>query len=183
VLQRDLVTAAATMGACCYGKLRLSSTGDRGDRRPPGRSSGRFAALAVALLLGAACGPEGPPQDPRLQITDARVRGLIPGRDTTVGYFTAHNPGPEPLVLTGARSDAVRAIEMHVTLRDGDMVRMRRLDEVVVEAGETVRFEPGGRHLMLFGATELNTPVEIVLLEQDGTAHAVPFRVLAAGDI
>jgi periplasmic copper chaperone A len=142
------------------------------------------AALVVVLLLSAACGrPETPPAAHAMQISDARVRAVIPGQDKTVGYFTARNNGDEALVLIGARSDAVRAIEMHVTLRDGDMARMRRLDEVVIEAGETVRFEPGGRHLMLFGATELETPVEIVLLQRDGAEVAVPFRVMTTGEI
>jgi periplasmic copper chaperone A len=85
-------------------------------------------------------------------------------------------------VLTGAYSDVVRAIEMHVTLRDGDMVRMRRLEEVVIAAGETVRFEPGGRHLMLFGVSELTEPVEIVLQQRDGPDVRLPFRVMAIGE-
>lgn len=143
--------------------------------------AGCLAAL-LALALAAGCGDGRAPADQPLQVSDARVRVPIPGQDKTVGYFTARNAGAEELVLTGAYSDAVRAIEMHVTLRDGDMVRMRRLPEVVIAPGETVHFEPGGRHLMLFGVSELPEPVEIVLQQRNGTEVRLPFRVITIGE-
>jgi len=108
---------------------------------------------------------------------------LIPGQDKTVGYFTARNAGASDWVLTAARSDAARAIEIHTTLRDGDMVRMRRLHEVVIAAGETVRFEPGGKHLMLFGVAELGDSLDVVLVARDGGEVQVRFRVTATGEM
>jgi periplasmic copper chaperone A len=144
----------------------------------------RGPALALCSMLAlSACGRFDDAAAPALQVADARVRAPIPGQDKTVGYFTARNAGTETLVLSGARSEAVRAIEIHTTQRDGDMVRMRRLDEVVIGAGETVRFEPGGRHLMLFGAADLANVVEIVLLGPDGAEHHVTFRVMPPGEI
>jgi periplasmic copper chaperone A len=138
--------------------------------------------LAVLLLPGAGCSPAPAPEAGPLVVTDARVRAPIPGQDKTVGYFTARNAGAEDVVLSGAYSDAVRAIEMHVTLRDGDMVRMRRLEEVVIAPGETVRFEPGGRHLMLFGVSELTEPVAIVLQQQSGPDVRLPFQIIPLGE-
>jgi len=150
------------------------------------RSRSRRATCCAAVLIGmvlvAGCGGSPAPAEGSLQVTDARVRTPIPGQDKTVGYFTARNEGTTDLVLTGAYSDAVRAIEMHVTLRDGDMVRMRRLEEVVIAPGETVQFEPGGRHLMLFGVAELTEPVEIVLQQRDGPDIRLPFRVMRIGE-
>jgi periplasmic copper chaperone A len=149
-----------------------------------GRRLGRRALTICAIVLGAACSPAQTPADATgLQVSEARVRALIPGQSKTVGYFTAHNAGSEALVLTGARSDAVRAIEIHTTQHDGDMVRMRRLDDVVIAAGETVRFEPGGRHLMLFDAADLGDALEIVLLGAGGDEVHVTFRVMPAGEI
>ncbi|MFU8814536.1 MAG: copper chaperone PCu(A)C [Pseudomonadales bacterium] len=146
----------------------------------------RFPIVAIvisALALGAGCNRADTPTDRGiLQVDDAWVRAPIPGQDKTAGYFTASNTGSEDVALTAARSDAARAIEIHTILRDGDMVRMRRLDEVVIGAGETVRFEPGGRHLMLFGVSELETSVDIVLEQSDGTEIPVRFRVAAVGE-
>jgi hypothetical protein len=137
----------------------------------------RVCVAPVLLLLSAGCNDSGP-----LQVSEARVRALIPGQDKTVGYFTARNTSNRDIVLSGARSAQVRAIEMHTIIRDGEVARMRRLEEVVIHAGDTVRFEPGGRHLMLFGASELGTAIEIVLEARDGRQFQVRFATVTLSD-
>lgn len=117
----------------------------------------------------------------RLTFTDARVRMPIPGQDKTVGYFSVTNEGGRPVALVAARAQGVRAIEIHTTLRDGDMVRMRRLNEVVVAPGETVAFEPGGRHLMLFGVTELPAEIDVEFVTDAQETLTVRFRRFALG--
>lgn len=133
--------------------------------------------LCLALLLGG-CAPAAP----ELEISDARVRAPIPGRDMTAGYFNVQNHGAEAVVLTGADSAAARAVEMHLTTSDGGMMQMRRLDEVVVEAGDTVRFEPGGRHLMLFGVSSLGDGIDITLRRSNGEPIVARFTTVAVGE-
>jgi copper(I)-binding protein len=118
---------------------------------------------------------------PRLEFSEARVREPIPGQDKTVGYFNVTNQGGRPVTLVGARADGVRAIEMHTTLHDDGMVRMRRLPEVVVTPGETVAFEPGGRHLMLFGVVGVPETLIVVLVTEGGDEIAVPFARFPLG--
>lgn len=132
--------------------------------------------LGMLALLLVGCTEQGP-----LVVEEARVRAVIPGQDRTVAYFTARNTGTSPIVLTGASTPASRAIEIHTTIQDGEVARMRRLDEVVIGAGETVPFEPGGRHLMLFGVSELGTSTEIVLETADGGRWPVAFRTVPVG--
>lgn len=127
--------------------------------------------LLAALLSGCTMEPAGP-----LIVRDARVRALIPGQDRTAAYFEATNRSGEPLVLVGAESPAARAIEIHSTSRDGDVLRMRSLQEVRIEPGATVRFQPGSHHLMLFGVRSLDEETEIRLLTGKGEAVSVSFR-------
>lgn len=136
----------------------------------------RVAVALLAVLLLAGCSADDP-----LVVSEARVRAPVPGQDKSVGYFTARNRSDDAITLVGAESDAVRAIEMHTTTRDGDVVRMRRLTEVVIPAGDTVRFEPGGRHLMLFGVAELGDEVEITLHTADGGRFPVRFETVPLG--
>jgi copper(I)-binding protein len=117
-----------------------------------------------------------------LEVIDARLRALIPGQDMTAGYFTLNNRGRAPITVVGAESDAARSIEMHTTVQDGEVVRMRRLQEVVVPPGEAVRFEPGGRHLMLFGVSSLHDATEVVLLRKDGKRVVVSFETIPLGE-
>lgn len=149
--------------------------------------------LAMLLALAAACGAPtdgGPPTERgavanlrtgSVEVSEARVRTPVAGQDKTAGYLTLTNHAAMPLTLVGAESPAARAIEFHRIDRDGDMVRMRRMAELVVAPGATVRLEPGGLHLMLFGVTALEEPFMITLLDSDGERFEVPFRITAPG--
>jgi copper(I)-binding protein len=58
---------------------------------------------------------------------------------------------------------------------------MRRLDDVTVAPGATVRFAPGGNHLMLFGVGELAPETELILHTSDGREIPVAFRPIPIG--
>ena len=129
----------------------------------------RLALIIGAVLLLGACDRAG------LAVDDAAIRPLIPGRDTTAGYFTITNNTSVTVTLTGARADQARAIEIHESLVRDDRVRMRRVEQVVVPAGETVQFAPGGLHLMIFGVASISPPFEIELLFADAPGVIATF--------
>ena len=135
--------------------------------------------LAGSALAG--CGAE-PAATAPIEVTDARVRALIPGQDKTVGYFELTNNTTATLTLLSAEADAARAIEFHTTRLDDGIMRMRRLPEITIPAGETIRFQPGGNHLMLFGVRSLNTDNPVRLYFDDGRALTVQFRQIAIGE-
>ncbi len=116
-----------------------------------------------------------------LVIDNARVRTLIPGQDTTVGYFSVHNTTDLDITLLGAEFDNARALEFHTTTNDQGMVRMRRLATVTIPAGAKIRFQPGGHHLMLFGVNSLAEQNEIRLLADDGSSLKVLFQQIPIG--
>lgn len=61
----------------------------------------------------------------------------------------------EPVTLVGASSPASGHVELHTMQMDGDMMQMRHVDEVRIEAGDTYAMRPGGGfHLMLIGLTQ-----------------------------
>lgn len=142
------------------------------------RSSLRGPMLLALVAVAAGCSPALPDG---LVIEDARVREPAPGRDMTAGYFTARNTSAADIVLVAARSPAARAVEMHVSEADGDVMRMRRLEQVEIGAGETVRFEPGGRHLMLFGVSPPEDGLDIVFEHADGATTTAHFRTVSLG--
>jgi hypothetical protein len=134
--------------------------------------------VLVALLGFAGCSQT---PEPTVQVTDARIRAVVPGQDKTAAYLTLTNRGATPFVLQGAESAQARAIEIHVIEREGDTVRMRRIPELAVQPGSTVRLEPGGLHLMIFGVTDPPDPFMATLLGADGTRIEVPFALIALG--
>jgi copper(I)-binding protein len=139
------------------------------------------ACLLLSLLAAVGCSDPPSDQGGPLQILDARIRALAPGQDKTAAYFDVHNAGAADVTLVGAETAVARAVEIHQIIRDGDMVRMRRQSEVVIPAGETVRFAPGGLHLMLFGVSSAVDGAEIVLITSNAERVDARFREMALG--
>ena len=107
---------------------------------------GRFLAASPLVIL-AAC--QGTPQQPAVTVTDAVVTvPAVPG-GPGAGYFTLRGAGGGG-TLRAVSSPRVERIELHETRSEGGMTRMAAIGRVPVADGE-VRFEPGGKHAMLFG--------------------------------
>jgi periplasmic copper chaperone A len=144
----------------------------------------KLMILALAALLWG-CSPEptppaSPPEpaetapapagtDPA--VSAAWVRQVPPAARMTAGYLSIFNPGPEALVVVGAESPLFGSIEIHGTVMVDGVARMRHQETVTVPAGETVRFEPGGLHLMLMQPVDgvpSSGSIELALLLEDG---------------
>jgi hypothetical protein len=69
------------------------------------------------------------------------------------GFLNLRNGGAQPDRLLSAATPAARVVELHTMERDGDVMRMRPVREIVVAPGATVELRPGGLHIMLIGLT------------------------------
>ena len=72
------------------------------------------------------------------------------------GFLKLTNNGTQADVLLSASSPAARTVELHSMVRDGDVMRMRPVQDIAITPGETVELRPGGFHIMLVG---LNAPL------------------------
>ncbi len=129
----------------------------------------RRGLLPVAALLLAACSPDGPP----LVVEDVVVTRPLPGSAMSAAYFRLQNRGGEAVVVTGVRSPDFARIEMHETIVEDGISRMRPLSDVRLAPGETVEFRRGGRHLMLAGPTAATGPVTLEFLAGDALLLSV----------
>jgi len=118
--------------------------------------------LAAALLIG--CGPA-----PTLEVTDAWLRAPLPGKTVAAGYFTLHNRTDQAVTLFALSSPAAARVELHTHLLQGDMMRMRKLDQLEVASGSRIELAPGGQHLMLFEVGMLADVATVTLEFSDGT--------------
>lgn len=88
---------------------------------------------------------------PTLKVADAYIRTMPPGRTTTAGFLTISNNGQTDCLMLTAESSVSDRVEFHEHQHMDGMMRMRPLpDGVIVPAGQTVMFQPGGLHIMLF---------------------------------
>jgi hypothetical protein len=103
--------------------------------------------VVPGLMLAALAGCQPPAQ---LLVEKAHVQ-LSPVKDSpSVLYFTVRG-GPEDTALRSVGSASVLRVEMHETVEENGMSMMRPLDSAPVPARGTVKFEPGGKHVMVWG--------------------------------
>lgn len=97
-----------------------------------------FMATGTALAAG-------------LTVSDAWSRSTPPGVTVGVAYFTLTNDTGKSDRLLKISSPVAEKVQVHRTeILDG-IARMREVSVLHVAAGETVKFEPNGIHLMLMG--------------------------------
>ena len=106
------------------------------------------AAAAAVLLLGGCAGPSGT-GTPELRVGTARAS--VPAAGVSQLVLTIENVGDGDDRLVAATTERALAVELHETVVDdeGRAVMTLRDDGVPLPAGTTVRFRPGGLHLML----------------------------------
>ena len=139
----------------------------------------------IALLMTTCAAAFSPAWAAPFQITDGWFRAL-PGKLPAGGYFTAYNSTNQDISILGADSDACGMLMMHHSSNKGGMSGMDMADKVSVPAGGTVRFQPGGYHLMCDNPTvkmKVGNKVAVLLKLSDGSSVIAGFVVKnAAGN-
>lgn len=138
-------------------------------------------ALAAAIWVAASTAADTHgAQANSLVVSLAWSRATPPGMTMGVGYFAVKNTGPKLDVLVGASSPRAQAVELHRTVEEQGVARMRPVASVDIAPGATVVAAPGGLHLMLVG---LDGPlvagesVPVTLQFRDAGAVAIELRV------
>lgn len=85
-----------------------------------------------------------------LVISQAWSRATPGGAKVAGGYLTIENKGSAPDKLVAVTAEIAGKAEVHEMAMDNGVMKMRPLDKsLVIEPGKTVKFAPGGYHLML----------------------------------
>ena len=119
------------------------------------------SAGALALGLGGCDGGTPAPQasptaqvvpenPPGIVLSDARIQlPAVSGRPGAA-YFTVSQASGAPRSIAGVTVAMVGRTELHETMKSGGASSMKPLKTVPLASGQSVAFEPGGRHVMLF---------------------------------
>lgn len=101
-----------------------------------------IVAVAAAVTL-AGC------EQAQLGVEDAWVRLPAVSSRPGAAYFTVKG-GNEATSLLAVSSPAAVRTELHEMKHEGGMMTMAPIKDVAIPAGGTVKFEPGGKHIMLY---------------------------------
>lgn len=114
--------------------------------------------VVVGVVVLAACGGVGAPAGPKIKVENVWARpsrmgmGAMQGKTTSAAYMTIVNEGREADRLVGVMSDVAQSVELHQTVKEGDVMRMQPVEGgIEIPAGGKVELKPGGYHVMLIG--------------------------------
>ena len=135
----------------------------------------RSWGVALLLVLGQA-GVAGAHSHEKgdIQVRHPWSRATPPGAMVAVGYMEIRNTGAQPDRLIAASTPVAKSVEMHVTQREGEVMKMRQVKDFEIPARERITLRPGGSHLML---------VDVVRSLKKGERFIMRLRFERAGEM
>ena len=132
-----------------------------------------LSLLLVSCLVFSAAHAGDPAAN--IVVTQAWSRATAGGSKVAGGYLTIENKGLAADKLMSASTDVARKVEIHQMAVNAGVMTMRAVEGgLPIESGSTVKFAPGGLHLMIVG---LSAP----LVQGDKVPVALKFE--KAGEI
>jgi periplasmic copper chaperone A len=119
-----------------------------------------------------------------LQIVGPWARATPKGSTVSAGYLSITNKGQEADRLIGGSVAPASRFEVHATVTENGVARMRQVTSLEIKPGETVELRPGGMHVMFMGLkqplTSGQTLKGTLVFEKAGTV-AIEFTVQGVG--
>ena len=137
------------------------------------------SAVLLGVLLAA---PAVAAAEPGLSVSDAWMRVVLPSRPAA-GYFILSNTSAKDRTLVGAETPACGELMLHRSVHEGGQDRMEMVSRVPIPAHGTVKFAPGGNHLMCQSPTADIAPghaITVTLRFADGGTLDAVFAVRGA---
>lgn len=144
-------------------------------------------ALTVGTIGLAGCGEqpseaEAKPVGPAgISAANGRIMLSAVSGNPAAAYFDVTNSGNHDWMIRAASVQGAQGATMHVT-QDG---AMQETLQVMVKGGETVKFEPGGLHVMVDGlpdTAKAGTKADVTLTFVGGDKVTFPAEIRAADD-
>ena len=133
-----------------------------------------LSILSIAAVFGA-----------DIEIEGAYARASIPNAPNSAAFFVIKNNSDKDIAITSANSDIAEKNELHTHIKENQMMKMMKIEKLVVPAKSSLELKSGGDHVMLMGLKkELKAGDEISLelsfSDGDKKSIKVPVKDLAS---
>ena len=120
-----------------------------------------------------------------VEIDGAYARASIPNVPNSAAFFVIKNNSDKNIAITSANSDIAEKNELHTHIKENQMMKMMKIEKLVVPAKSSLELKSGGDHVMLMGLKkELKAGDEISLelsfSDGDKKSIKVPVKDLAS---
>ncbi len=107
------------------------------------------------------------------------IRVTPPGQNITAAYVSLKNTSKADITLLGASSDSAQSVEIHEHKMSEGMMNMRQVEHIHIPSQKTVKLQPGGYHLMVFGLNKSiveNDEIKITLNFKNNLSQEILFK-------
>ena len=120
-----------------------------------------------------------------VEIDGAYARASIPNVPNSAAFFVIKNNSDKDIAITSANSDVAEKNELHTHIKENKMMKMMKIEKLVVPAKSSLELKSGSDHVMLMGLKkELKAGDEISLelsfSDGDKKSIKVPVKDLAS---
>lgn len=130
--------------------------------------------LAVSALLWAPLTLAHEYDQGSIHINHPWARPTAPGAVTGGGFMELKNTGNQADRLLSASAEVSDVVELHTHIHEQGVTKMRKVEVIDLPAGENVKLQPGGLHVMFIG---LKAPLK------EGDKFPVKLKFEQAGEI
>jgi periplasmic copper chaperone A len=109
----------------------------------------------IYVLLAGCQSSNGP-----IEVSEAWAPATPPGATVGSAYMAIRADSSDTLI--GASTPLASSVEMHQTLQEGDVLKMRKVEALDLAPNNPIMFEPGGTYFMLIGLSAPLQPGERV---------------------
>ena len=102
--------------------------------------------LATALLISASLA-----QEADMSFDEVRVRAVPPGANISAVFMNVKNNTSTDLAIVSVDSSVADSVELHNNSTEDGKMKMRRIDQIKLNANSEIKLKPGGLHIMLIG--------------------------------
>lgn len=120
-----------------------------------------------------------------IEIERAYARASIPNVPNSAAFFVIKNNSDKDIAITSANSDIAEKNELHTHIKENKMMKMMKIEKLVVPAKSSLELKSGGDHVMLMGlkkelkaGDEIN--LELSFSDGDKKKIKVPVKDLAS---
>lgn len=120
-----------------------------------------------------------------IEIERAYARASIPNVPNSAAFFVIKNNSDKDIAITSANSDVAEKNELHTHIKENKMMKMIKIEKLVVPAKSSLELKSGSDHIMLMGlkkelkvGDEIN--LELSFSDGDKKKIKVPVKDLAS---
>ena len=120
-----------------------------------------------------------------VKIEGAYARASIPNMPNSAAFFVIKNNSDKDIAITSANSDIAEKNELHTHIKENKMMKMMKIEKLVVPAKSSLELKSGSDHIMLMGlkkelkvGDEIN--LELSFSDGDKKNIKVPVKDLAS---